>query len=412
MRRRGLTLGLLAAIAAASAPNAAGAPQPVPPPAPVIAVIESSGTNVLHSDFRLTPGEMLSLPPAMPKPRWVSLPSSGSFQARLRAAERGPLGSLEPGRLYWIRGTRIGVFVPKGSRVTNVFEERDHATGTVSAAIGSKHGTNPDAIAIIVPDKSPRAWQWLAAQSWIDIVSTSYYTVFDSGAGTRATCPEHRYIKEIAESGRLVFTSSGNVEQAGAANTPSGSPYSYQVGGVADDGRTYVPGVGGDEASITPTRPYETGDRFDFLVADAASLHGSMDFGGTSGATPSTAGRAAELLVFARRILGSAATGAREGALAIATSTAKLPRRGPLADGRLEAGEFTDLLHHVAIPAERETPTRYLVEGYGALNDSAVEKAKRVLSGKAAEPARPQEDAMHAAVERARAVLFPTGRCG
>lgn len=381
-------------------------------PSSIIAIIEGGGVNVLHSDFRLPPGKRLSLPPGMPKPQWVSLPSTGSFEARLEAAQRGPLGNLEPGKLYWIRGTRIGVFIPKGSHVASVLEDRGHATGSVSAAIGLKHGTNPDALAIVLPDKSPQAWKWLARQTWIDLVSTSYYTMFDSGAGTRATCPEHRYIKKIADSGRVVFTSSGNVEQVGMGHTPSGSPYSYQVGGTDSNGRTYIPGIGGAEGSTTPTRPYETGDRFDFPAADADSLHGSMDFGGTSGATPSTAGRAAEVLAFARQLLQSTSTGVRDGALAATRTAHRLPRTGPLADGRLEAGELTDLLHHVAIPSEPETPARYLVEGYGALNKPAIEMAKRVLSGDATEPARPQEDAMHESVEQARGALFAAPRCG
>lgn len=374
---------------------------------PVIAVIEDGGVNVLHKDFALASGERLVLPRSMPTPQWVSLPTSGSFEQRLEKVRSGPLGSLKGGRMYWLKRTRIGVFVPKGSDGIDVLGNRFHATGTTSSAVGLKHGTNPSALVVFIPDADDRAWEWLSHQNWIDIVSTSYIHV---AVTSEARCPDNAFIKKIAESGRLVFSGAGNAEQVGIAFTPSGSPLTYQVGGVDDEGRTYIPSPDNDGIAVTPTRPYETGDRFDFPAADSDSLKGSMEFGGTSGATPSTAGRAAELLQFARKLLGSTWTGVRRGALAVATKGSKVPKKGPLADGRLEREEFVDLLHHVAIPAEPAFPGRYLLEGYGALSDKAIELAKRVLVGKADEPQRPQEDTMHETIESARPLLFPQGR--
>ena len=378
-------------------------------PSSVIAVIESGGLNVLHSDFKLARGQKLVFPPGMPKTKWLSLPKQGTFEQQVQEVTSGAFGELKPNRLYWIRGTRLGLFVP--DRAVDVFADRFHATGTVSSAIGRKHGTNPEALAIFVPDGSEHAWEWLAKQSWIDAISTSYYTLI-GGESESPTCPEYRSMRTIFEAGRLTFSSSGNAEQAGVAHTPAGSPYTYQVGGVDDQGHTYVPGVSGTEQSVTPTRPYETGDRFSFPAADSESLDGSMDFGGTSGATPSTAGRAVELLHYARSLIGSKFSGAQKGALAIAAKEASLPSRGPLKDGRLGLGEFVNLLHHVAVPAEPASPVRYLVEGYGALNDQAIERAKAVLRGKVAEPSRPDEDAMHDQVESARPLFFPGARCG
>jgi hypothetical protein len=164
------------------------------------------------------------------------------------------------------------------------------------------------------------------------------------------------------------------------------------------------------EGGLGATRPYETGDRFVFESADADSLDGSMGFGGTSGATPSTTGRAAELITFARELLRSK-TGFKDGALANIGPGGITPKQGPLKDGKLTREELIDVMHHSATPAEPPSPARYLVEGYGAFQQGAVDLAKKILAGQTAEPERPEEDQMHEAVESARETFFPDERC-
>lgn len=318
------------------------------------------------------------------------------------------MGNLDVDQLYYVTGTRVFLYVPTGSSFTDPLVDRFHGTGVASAAIGREHGTNPDAFLVFVLGRNVEGWQWLAQQSWIDAVSTSYFDPYGRGLpGLR--CGEAQYIRQIVNEGRLVFTAAGNGEQAGLATFPSGVPEAYQVGGVDDDGRSYRPLT--EDHETTPNRPYETGDRFSFEAADADSLSGSMLFGGTSGATPSTAGRATDLLQHGRRLLHSGATGAREGALAIGRTARRGPPAGPLADGDLTSAELVDLLHHTAIPAEPPTPMRYLVEGYGAHNSDSVEHARRVLDGRAEPTARPEEDAAHEAVESGRAVVFTEPGC-
>lgn len=379
----------------------------------VVAVVEGGGVNVLHSDFGLPSGTRLQLPKGLPARTMVELPKSGSFEQRVAVAGRGVLGHLEPGAFYGIQGTRIlGIYVSPEANQLNIFKNNDHATGTTSAAVGLEHGTNPNAWLVYVMGTDRAAWQWLADQDWIDVVSTSYYTLFRAAGGPPETCIAKPWIQKLTEQGVAVFSATGNVESTGVAFAPSGVPEAYQVGGVDSDGRTYLPGRGGSDEAITPTRPYETGDRFDFPAADSSSLNDSMDFGGTSGATPSTAGRAAEIIQYARELLGSRGTGPGGGALAsAATADRRLPKRGPLSDGRFENVELFDLLRHVAIPAEPAGVGRYLIEGYGALNEKAVAHAKRVLAGKTSQPQRPEEDTVHEAVEMARAFLYPEARC-
>jgi hypothetical protein len=387
-------------------PTGAHAKPSRPPTAPpaVIAIVED-GMNVLHSDFTIPGGGDARLPRGIGKVTRVNLPTTGNFEQRLRKAQAGPLGHLEEDTLYYVRGTRVLVYSPSNSFSQDVFENRSHGTGVAGAAVGLKHGTNTDALLVIVVDRGPAAWEWLADQGWIDAVSTSYITILN---GTER-CHEAPFVQDIIDQGRMVFSAVGNGEQIGEIMSPSGVPESYQVGGVDSEGRTYLPQ---QDSPSTSNRPYETGDRYDFPSTDSESLSGSMDFGGTSGATPSTAGRATELMQYARSLLDSSFTGALKKTLVRAGRSARVPKEGPLADGDLTSSELTDVLHHIAQPAEPASPFRYLVEGFGALNqDKALALGKRVLSGAAKLPDRAQEDVMHERVEAARSTAYFDGRC-
>lgn len=388
--------------------HAASSSRPAAPT--VIAITEQGGFNVLHHDYRWPTGVPHVMPTGVPSFTPISLPKGGDFASALERAEQGPLGHLERGRLYYVRGTRVFVYAPRDSADNSpidLFADPTHATGTTSAAIGLRHGTSPSSFLVYVPDASEDGWRWLAHQPWIDIVSTSYY----DAVNTDGRCRASRYVKSLVAHGHEVFSASGNVEQAGALSSPAGVPEAYQVGGVDSQGRTYVPGVSGTEPSISPTRPYETGDRFDFPAAATDSFSGEADFGGTSGAAPSTAGRAATLVALARAVLHSPANGVSGGALAQAGQRATLPSKGPLADGDFTNAELTEVLHHVAVPFLPQAGERYLVEGYGALSDDAISHAKDVLLGLEPLPDRADDDAMNASVESARAQLMAASDC-
>lgn len=376
-RRIAVVLASLALSAGTGATGAAQRPAPA-----FVAIVGEGGLNVFHDDFLLGHGRV---PRHVPVDQIIRLPRSGSFEERLASAEDGPLAALEPDILYWIEGTRILLMNP--ARVaTSVLDERDHGTGAASAAVGARHGTAPDAFVVFLPGGSqPDAYRWIAAQEWVDVSSASVYSPL--------SCSERKAIDDVVASGRVVFRAAGNFEHAGATSGP-GIRGVYQVGGVDDEGRTYAPGADRTHYAVTPTRPYETGDRFSFPAADPNALTGSATFGGTSGASPSTAGRAASLIAHARSLL---ARGVRP--------------PGPLKDGRFTSDELTDLLHRVARPAEPPSPVRYLAEGYGALDDRAIAHARAVLAGEQPLPDRREEDEMHARVEELREILFPPARC-
>lgn len=372
-------------------------PGRVPPT--VIAITESGGFNVLHEDFRAT-SPNAPLPRGIPRAVEVELPSSGSFTDRVAEARDGVLGHLRPETLYHLSGTRILLYIPRDAGEVDIFDESEHATGTTSAAVGRRHGTAPDAYLVFVPHASEAGWSWLEDQTWIDVLSTSYYPVVSPSG----RCHPAAHVRAISKQGRVVFAAAGNVEQAGFVSSPAGTPEAYQVGGADQDGRTYLPSGPGNPA-LTPTRPYETADRFDFPAADWQSLSGSMPFGGTSGATPSTAGRAAELIARSRSLLRDRRVGLKHGSLARLSDPAGATAGGMLSDGELTSSELIDVLHQAAVPAEAATPFRYLVEGYGAHSDRSIEHAFEILRGAAESVPRPEEDAMHAQVEAVRTAV-------
>lgn len=382
----------------------------------VIAVVNETGFNVLHSDF-VTPDGSTPRPKGRTSTLFVDLPSKGSFQDRLREVRAGVLGRLPYGALHSVTGTRIvGLYnaTPADGRLddhdgydgtTSFVHDLYHGTGVTSAAAGRVHGTDPEALLVVV--HGTEAFEWLRDQAWIDFAVTSY-----TGLGP---CTAGRGLVEFAETGRITFSAVGNGDGLSAIATPSGHPANYLVGGVDDAGRSYPPWgrpmAGRVTPGLTPNRPYETGELFNFVAASDSAMSGGMSFGGTSGAAPRTAGDAALILRHARTILGSSYTGVREGKLARLAAGGHKPARGPLADGDFTRDELIDLLHHTAVPFEAPSPGRYMVEGYGAIRPESIELAKQVLEGVAAEPQRPDEDAAHEAVTAARQVMFPEARC-
>ena len=368
--------------------------------APVIAVVGESGMNVLHHDFRTADGSTPAYPASLGRVVVVPLPETGTFAQKRAAVAAGPLGHLVPGQLYGIKGTRLLVVsapgvAPRtdvtGGGTTSVTvgapdDPTLHGTGVMDAAVGTAYGTAPTALGLLVLGSIDDAFAWVAGAPGVDVASTSTYQV-----GGR--CTAAAAVRRIVAGGRPVFSSSGNTTDQGETLTsPNGLPEVYQVGGVTAEGAPYgsSPSAGdGDPfyGAGQVTRPYQTGELYDFRTAAFDSETGSMRFGGTSGATPRTAGWAADLIAHAR-------------------AQSRRAARGPMVDGRLSGAELVAVMRHVAEPSMAGQAGAFYAEGYGALNSRAVRRAMRVLDGTMAEPARPQEDADQAAVERARAAAF------
>ena len=421
--RRGVAAAACAVVGLCTVPTADARSTPRIAP-PVIAVVgESGGVNVLHEDFRLA--APARFPTGMPTPVTVTLPAKGTFAERLRQVQAGPLGHMKPGVLYWLAGTRLLAVAPHGSATSVVggntlghvtidvadptgSDMLQHGTGVVGAAVSGRTGTAPTAWALVVAgDNGGAAWSYLSRQSWVDVATTSSFLL-------TAECEGVPEVRRFRAGGRVPFAAVGNTQDPQApAAAPVGLPEFFHVGGVDEQGRTrLVPQperANAFYAAEGPQRPYETGDLFAFPAPSSAALTGTMTFGGTSGASPRVAGRAAVLIAHARAVLSASPTRPAE-VYAAAPADARLPARGPLADGLFTAGELERLLHVTAVPAEPASPARYLVEGYGATTDAAMARARAILGGTAVEVARPDDDRLHKQVEALRAQHFDA-RC-
>ncbi|HEX5272959.1 MAG TPA: S8/S53 family peptidase [Gemmataceae bacterium] len=408
---------VLALLLAALAPAAAHAS------APVVAIVGESGLNVLHDEFRAATPPVY--PAGMPAPVFVDLPRSGTWEQRMAELRTGPLSHLEPGTLYAIRGTRLLVYAPvvtqagdtgdtdvldSTTQATDSLAPLQHGTGVTASAIGATTGTAPDALAVFVTGNtdSPAAWSWVAKQRWIDVASISGYVITPNGV-----CRGGAEARAAIAAGHTIFSSSGNTTDPQEQQvTPNGLPEVYRVGGVDDTGKTWL-GPHPDDSNMNVallggvTRPYDTGGLYSFMTAAPDSFDGMWEFGGTSGATPRTAGYALGLIDEARRILGGGPAGSAYARLAAGHVP---PATGPLADGAFTGDDLESLLRHTATPHEMASPARYLVEGYGAVDDGSIAVAGRVLRGAAPLPARPDEDQAAAAVTAARAAAF-SARC-
>jgi len=399
-----LLVGVLAPCAAATAPALR---EPV-----VVAVLdEVGGVNVLHQDFRTADGYAPRYPAGMPRPVLVPLPLSGSFADARRSVEAGPLGHMAPGTLYAVTGTRLLLVNAGSTPYDGVQADAVHATGVADSVTGTRYGTDPGALVVVVLAERPDlGYAWLARNPWVDLASTSDYTIRTLDDPQQCTGADE--IRRFTRSGHLLFSSAGNTtDQPEPLIAPNGLPETYLVGGVDSSGATWHPGHSEESdpwyAAGNVVRPYETGERFSYTAAAPDSFTGSTHFGGTSGATPLTAGWAARLVAHARAVLGNS-RGTTAAGLAVGPHR---PARGPLADGRLTNAELRELLHSVAVQhSGLPSGAAYAAEGYGALGEASLAVAERVLDGSAAQPSRAADDEAQAKALQVRSLVF--SRCG
>jgi hypothetical protein len=322
---------------------------------------------------------------------------------------------LEFGKLYWIPGTKIiGAIQPGPLSCSNcavgshvILDDDGHGSGSSSVSVGNRYGYCPSCL--LMTEKGLNA-QPAAAQSWVDISSNSWGALanvpLDMPAQLQGQDPG-KVTRQAVERGQTILFASGN----GAANafdapistygtSTTGPDWNVVVGAIRRDNQRAIVGDG------TPAHLSSWGDG-NLPSACRTGTVSQCAFGGTSAATPYTAGVFGNVLTNVRRNIGDNGVGQRAGQ-AVAMGT---PVGGSsyLSDGKLTRAELREAVLKTAFPLNQDNAqsipifpypltapyqgdVNVVFEGYGAATPNSAKRAIDVLMGKMALPNREAED--------------------
>ncbi len=397
----------------------------------VVATLDT-GANLFHPAWRRDEHRHpASFIPGFPRTAVPArLTFASSYDDSVEAS--GPALELLKGssrRLVFVPGTNIIGAWADDSDATPVMDLRPKITarshshgGQASSQIAGRGlGLAEDAYLVIVdrtndgPMFDPyainaKALRWAADQPWIDIIHTNIQNPVPL-AGRAGNAPGFEgYPEAVAYAvakGKVVVSAAGNHFAEPTETSPHAGPPSVLVAGANDNcGFT----------DFSNLNPHVVMDGVGTVSADPVGL-GTKRFGGTSSASPRTAGYVAELLLRIRRQYGYTG-GVQAGSLVVLAAGQRRPATGPLADGRLTAQELHEVVRHTANPQSHasrfdgtgstcvpQTVTgaaAYPKIGYGEVSEHTINAAVQVIRGVRPLPLRPQEDAVFDVSDRLR----------
>ncbi|MEK6986273.1 MAG: S8 family serine peptidase [Candidatus Thermoplasmatota archaeon] len=286
--------------------------------------------------------------------------------------------SLESVHMRWIPGTKvIGAVTFNGG---DGFASGSHGVGTSSVSTGNLHGTCPSCLLVFVDGTQEQANRWVESQDWIDLQTNSW------GFSTSVAGRERVYAHSDTDSqraavdrGQSIFFSSGNgVEGAFVATNPTlfssqeGPDWITTVGAINPDGSS--PGSGKPADVAAPGSDYTS-------AYGSTTVNGTGLFGGTSNATPVTAGLFGEALHQLRTRMEGASRIQKAGVIAQgALACGEANPACATADGQLTVHELREALFRSPatneagwdiggltgpIPATNGPEATFLAEGHG-----------------------------------------------
>lgn len=293
-------------------------------------------------------------------------PDDGSRLAQeLHDADQAAWDTLKPSEpdkvnYAYIPGTKvIGLVDFAGD---GAFMPDSHGLGSATVSVGNLHGTCPECLLVFVHGLGNKASEWAAAQDWIDVQSNSWESSTLRGECTPSVPPlpvqcvtmrdsvnagadlEARRV--AVERGHQIFWAAGNglqndfrAPQSTYANDAKGNDWTIVVGAISGEGYSYS-GTG------KPVHVASLGT--DYPRGAGPTVAGEGKFGGTSNATPVTAGMYAEALYQLRRLVGESRT---QDAGVLARGTAGCGAANAqcaLADGVLTIDEMREALFRAA----------------------------------------------------------------
>ncbi|MBE1878474.1 S8 family serine peptidase [Myceligenerans pegani] len=316
--------------------------------------------------------------------------------------------TIDPATLYWIPGTKIvGAIDAGGSTGATsaddphpILDDNGHGSGSASVSAGNRYGYCPTCLLVVVEGLDETV---ATGYPWVDITSHSFGYV--GGAPVGPVVSGEEVTKEAVERGQTVLFAAGNgvgnafdVPVSTWHSDQTGPDWNITVGAIRRDNQRAVVGDG------IPVHVSAWGDG-NLPSACRTGTVGQCAFGGTSAATPYTAGVFGTVLTQARAAVGDGAAGQRSGQ--VVASGIALDDSVYLADGELTRAELREAVLKTAVPLNQENSTspypypltapyagesNVLFEGYGAATPNSAKRAVDVLLGAALLPERPFED--------------------
>ena len=411
----------------------------------VVIALTDTGINPYHQEFRAAefthhPSTYIEGYPAAPTALNVSLDVADEqgYDAAV-GADASLWNGVGGNKLYWFPGTRIiGGYSSIVDGAERILDDNGHGSGTSSVSAGRWYGSNPNALIVMVEGLGDPPLNWALSQPWIDIVTNSWGPSL-GGLSTGSVTAS----RDATRRGQSVLFSAGN----GMRNTNSSEAWGAveDATGVGDPcdcklpnsnltftshnkGPSWIMAVGAASPVNgqshwwhgIPPDVSSFGSKWRAAASNGVLHEHNRDFGGTSNASPTTAGVLSAIIERARVALGDTVAGQKAGAVVAQAATGVTPpASGPLADGKLTRAEAEDLVLKTAMPVPFDpvkatwdyaiyptTPLYFTYQGYGIVDRTSKALALSVLMGEAAMPVRTEVDAWMAQLDAARNAVY------
>ena len=286
------------------------------------------------------------------------------------AKDKPVFAGVQQGRLYWLPGTKIiGAVDANNSSASNaaadatpILDDDGHGTGSSSVSAGNRYGYCPTCLLFFVEGLDETI---ATSYPFVDITSHSFG--YNAGAPVGLVVGPNSATRAAAERGQITLFAAGNgvgnafdVPQITYGSDQTGASWNITVGAIRRDSQRAIIGDG------IPAHISAWGDG-NLPSACRTGTVGQCAFGGTSAATPYTAGIFGTVLTAVRREIGDPFVGQRSGQVvaegrAIEASTM-------LADGKLTRTELREAVLKTALPLNTgESPFPVPLPGHRAVH--------------------------------------------
>jgi hypothetical protein len=382
--------------------------------------VADSGVNPYHLEFSATtypdpdvlaatanftrhPSEYIAGYPASSAALPITL-GGGYYPAK----DKPVFAAVEQGKMYWIPGTKIiGAIDANNSSASNaaadatpILDDDGHGTGSSSVSTGNRYGYCPTCLLFFVEGLDESI---ATSFPFVDITSHSFGYV--GGAPLGPVVGPNEGTRSAAERGQITLFAAGNgvgnafdVPIATYGSDQTGASWNITVGALRRDNQRAIVGDG------IPVDISAWGDG-NLPSACRTGTVGQCAFGGTSAATPYTAGVFGTVLTGVRRAIGDPKAGQRPGQ--VVAEGAPIAGSIYLSDGKLTRTELREAVLKTAFPLNQDNAvstfpfpatapyageSNVLFEGYGAATPESARRAIDVILGRALLPDRSFED--------------------